>query len=74
MTKVVCADVSCAYCNDKSVCTRKEIGLSWHSVNTLWEGRKEFNRCSGYVESEDSKLVRKVLGKHPFPGDRSIFK
>lgn len=72
MTKVLCADMSCEYCNDKGVCTLKEIRLSWNSVATVNNGRQEYNKCRDYSESEDSKRVRKVMAKYPFPGDRSF--
>ena len=45
MSKVYCADTTCAYNNDKGVCTAKKVALSRHSVVTVWEGRQEFQRC-----------------------------
>lgn len=44
MPRVWCADEGCLY-NNEHRCTAKTINLSWHSVETLWNGRKEFHRC-----------------------------
>ena len=61
MTKVYCADVSCKFCNDNGVCTQKKIALSFHSVMTVHEGRKEFNRCKTYEESEESIKIKQEM-------------
>ena len=61
MTKVYCADISCAFCNDNGVCTQKKIALSWSSTMTLHEGRKEFNRCKMYQKSEDAIRIEAVM-------------
>lgn len=52
MTKVYCADTSCEFCNEKGICTQKEIALSWQSICTVNEGRQEFNRCKTYQKSK----------------------
>ena len=61
MPKIRCADVSCVYRNDKGVCTAKKVTLSWHSVMTMHDGRKEFNRCHSYKESKESSEIREFL-------------
>lgn len=61
MTKVYCADPSCKYCDDNGVCTQKKIGLSWHSVVTVYDGRQEFNRCKMYHKSERSVALEKAM-------------
>lgn len=45
MPKVWCADDGCRFNDGRNKCTAKEINLSWHSVVTVWEGRKEFHNC-----------------------------
>ena len=57
MTKIVCANTSCKYNNDKSVCTAKKVLMSWHSVVTLHEGRQEFLRCKQYEMDEEYKRI-----------------
>ena len=52
MTKVYCADASCKFNNDNGVCTQKKIALSFHSVMTVNDGRKEFNQCKMYQKSQ----------------------
>lgn len=61
MTKIYCADVSCEFCNDKGVCTQKIIGLSWHSVCTVNEGRQEFTRCKAYQKSKKQIKIEKLM-------------
>ena len=51
MTKVKCADCSCAYWNDDK-CTADKISLSWHSVQTVYGGRENFSKCKTYRMSE----------------------
>ena len=58
-TKVICADVSCVYNGGKNICQAESVRLSWNSVMTVWEGRKEFNTCqtrevsTEYLELEE---------------------
>ena len=52
MTKIFCADISCKYNGKNSVCTAKVIALSWHSIETVNNGRQEYNRCKTREESE----------------------
>lgn len=57
--KIVCGDVSCKYNGEKNICRAKHVRLSWNSVMTVWEGRKEFNTCrtrevsTEYLELEE---------------------
>jgi hypothetical protein len=57
MTKVYCADSSCSFCNDNGVCTQKKIGLAWLSVQTVREGRQEYNKCRMYQKSDIAKQI-----------------
>ena len=61
MTKVYCADVSCKFNDDNGVCTQKKIGLAFSSVVTVHEGRKEFNKCKMYEESEESITIKRMM-------------
>ena len=61
MSKIYCADTSCAYNNDKGVCTAKKVALSWHSVVTLWEGRQEFQRCKTRETSAEYRELEKRM-------------
>ena len=62
MTKIRCAENRCKY-NKENICTAKEINLSANSIMTLWEGRREFNTCNTFEESEESKEMRKAIEK-----------
>lgn len=55
--KIHCAALECKFCNDKGICTAKEISLSWHSVNTVHEGRQEYNRCKSYELSGEARAM-----------------
>ena len=61
MTKVYCADSSCAFCNDNGFCTQKKIGLAWLSVQTVHEGRQEYNKCRGYQHSDIAKQIEEKM-------------
>lgn len=73
MTKVYCADVSCKFCNDNGVCTQKKIALSFHSVMTVHEGRKEFHRCKTYEESKESIRIKKEMRRMMNNADKNGF-
>ena len=59
MAKIYCADVGCAFNNDKGVCTAKKVALSWHSVMTVWEGRQEDQRCKTRETSKEHRELEK---------------
>lgn len=61
MTKVYCADTSCEFCNDKGVCTQKIIGLAWKSVQTIYDGRQEYNKCQMYQKSEIARRIEEKI-------------
>ena len=54
MSKIYCADISCKFNSDKSVCTCKKVSLSWNSVQTVNDGRQDFHRCKTYEKSQRS--------------------
>ena len=63
MTKIYCADVTCKFNDINGLCTLKKIALSFHSVNTLWEGRQEYHRCKTYQKSENIGQFEKYIGQ-----------
>lgn len=71
VTKIYCVDSSCAYNNDKGVCTAKKVTLSWHSVMTVHDGRQEYNRCKTRepgkryldIEKVAKEMMQKLTGK-----------
>lgn len=67
-TKVICADATCKWNGDDCVCTSPKIALSWNSVWTKYQGRREFYICKNYEQSEESKIINNkvlevILGK-----------
>ena len=60
MTKITCAENRCQYYKNGR-CQAKEINLTANSIMTLWEGRKDFNTCKTFKESEESKTMRKQI-------------
>lgn len=62
--KIHCAASECKFCNEKGLCTAKEISLSWHSVATKWEGRQEFNRCKSYEMSDKAREMQERIQKY----------
>ena len=61
IAKVTCMDVTCRWLNDQYRCTKKEIGLNWHQVQTAFDGRKEYLSCNGYEESGRAKGLREFF-------------
>lgn len=61
MSKIYCADVGCAFNNDKGVCTAKKVALSWHSVMTVWEGLQEYQRCKTREISKEHRELEKRM-------------
>lgn len=61
MVKVYCADTTCKY-NKEGICKNKEIHLNYECINTVNQGRREFNTCKDKVESEEYKEMKhKIL-------------
>lgn len=61
MTKVYCADRACEFNDDKSLCTKELIGLSFHSVTTRWEGHQDYLRCQMYQKSAESIKIEEMF-------------
>lgn len=61
MTKVYCADITCKFNDINGLCTQKKIAFSFHSVNTLWEGRQEYHRCKMYQKAENIGQFEKII-------------
>ncbi len=61
MSKIYCADVGCRFNNNKGVCTAKKVALAWHSVMTVWEGRKEFQKCKTRETSAEHRELEKRI-------------
>lgn len=61
MTKIICANASCKYNNDKNVCTAKKISMSWQSVMTLHEGQQEYLKCKQYEMDDEYKRIYKSI-------------
>lgn len=64
MTKVYCANMHCKYLNDDGFCTKEEIGLTYCSIVTLYDGRQEFLKCTAFIEKDDEYYLRlKAIGE-----------
>jgi hypothetical protein len=60
---VYCADSSCKYSSVKNRCTAKQVVLSWHSVMTVWNGRRVFLQCRSYEMSDEAKRMFEAIRK-----------
>ena len=60
MTKIYCADHRCKYCKNNK-CMAKEVNMSSHSVNTLYQGRQDFLKCKTFEKSEECKEFEKLI-------------
>ena len=60
-TKIYCAAVDCAFCNENGRCTAKEVCLSWNSVVTMNDGRQTFNTCRTFQKSERAAEIEKAF-------------
>ena len=68
MVSVKCYNISCKYLSQHSdTCKAKKIGLNWHSIVTMHEGRKEFLTCNVYEPSDEyvrlAGLLEEVMKK-----------
>lgn len=62
MVSVKCYNISCKYLSQHSdTCKAKKIGLNWHSIATMHQGRKEFLTCSAYEPSDEYIRMEKLF-------------
>ena len=61
MTKVKCACNECKYINRLGNCSLKQINLSELMVNTVNMGRKQFNECKQFEESDWYKDMKEKV-------------
>ena len=60
-TKVICADATCKWNGDGNVCTCQRIALSYESVLTKHQGRREFRTCRMYEKDEMDADLEKAF-------------
>ena len=60
---VYCAATDCKHNSKTGRCTAKRVTLSWHSVNTVWQGRQEFWKCKQFEQSYDAKAMSEFISK-----------
>lgn len=60
-TKVICADATCKWNGDGNVCTYNRIALSYESVLTKHQGRREFRTCRMYEKDETVAKLKKAF-------------
>lgn len=58
---IYCYDERCKYCNDKCKCTNKKVELSFHGVNTKYQGFQHYLKCKSFEESDLSKQITKLI-------------
>ena len=59
---IKCADITCKYRSDKTgKCTAKNVELSSHNINTMYQGFQHYLKCKTYQECEESKKIREIL-------------
>lgn len=63
MPKIFCAAMDCEFNGDDGKCHAKEIALSGHSIQTLWDGRQRFQRCKTYQKSTAAKEAEEFFTK-----------
>lgn len=59
MTEVLCAAIECKH-NESGSCEKERIGLSSHFVQTVWQGRQTYWKCTDFEESERYKEIKKI--------------
>lgn len=66
MATIKCGDSSCKYWNGGNKCTAEAVTLDWHSVMTVWEGRREYLSCQTYEKDpkfeELESMVLDIFG------------
>ena len=67
MSKIICSNPNCKYCNDNYKCTNKQVELSYCYIDTCFHGTQEYLKCKSYEERDDEwyknakELVKKVI-------------
>ena len=61
MPKVYCAAMDCEFNDDDGKCHAKDIALSDHSIQTLWEGRQRYQKCKTYQKSKDAIEIEEFI-------------
>jgi hypothetical protein len=63
MSKVFCAAMDCEFNGDDGKCHAKDVGLSDHSIMTLWEGRQRYQKCKTYQKSQAAAEMEQFFAK-----------
>lgn len=59
---IKCADITCKYRSDKTGnCKARNVDLSYHGVNTTYQGFQHYLKCKTYEECEENKKIKEML-------------
>ena len=53
MSKITCLNLACKYCDNDNVCSCDEVNLTFHCIQTKFNGQQKFLQCQNYEETED---------------------
>ena len=58
MSKINCSCIECKFNGDDYICKKEKVNLSFYSVVTVNEGRKEYLKCKQFEERNDEEWER----------------
>ena len=55
MSRITCSCIECKFNGDDYICQKENVSLSFHSIATVNQGRKEFLQCKQFEERDDEE-------------------
>lgn len=55
MSRINCSYIECKFNGDDYICQKESVSLSFHSIATVNQGRKEFLQCKQFEERDDEE-------------------
>ena len=55
MSRINCSCIECKFNGDDYICKKENVSLSFHSIVTVNQGRKEFLQCKQFEERDDEE-------------------
>lgn len=71
MSRINCSCIECKFNGDDYICKKENVSLSFCSIVTVNEGRKEFLKCKQFEERDDEeyknlKYIAKTMAEMTF--------
>ena len=61
MEMLECTDLRCRHCNSKNKCTNKNVSLTLHGINTVYQGFQHLLKCESFEEHPMIAQFREIM-------------